>query len=232
MVEITYPLQGIEYFRLTFAERQIYNKLKAQAKALERQRNKAAEKKVIPTQGEVTYPLKDKGEFLKLTPEQKAEYKLLKAAALVKLHEEAVAEALARPKPVPVEQLPLEQRTRIKQRLPAKKRKEIIPILSEMTKATLMESEYWYDAFMCFIQHELECERSVTFPGSGTLIPEARIDRHVRRVVDSSYHYRPKAFTFKFKSMASLKQLLKDRYPLIDKATFDEREKWRNEDLA
>ena len=232
MVEITYPLQGIEYFRLTFAERQIYNKLKAQAKALERQRNKAAEKKVIPTQGEVSYPLKDKGEFLKLTPEQKAEYKLLKAAALVKLHEEAVAEALARPKPVPVEQLPLEQRTRIKQRLPAKKRKEIIPILSEMTKATLMESEYWYDAFMCFIQHELECERSVVFPGSGTLIPEGRLDRHVWKVVDRSEHYRPKAFTFKFKTNAELKQRLKDRYPLIDKATFDERERWRNEDLA
>jgi len=29
-----------------------------------------------------------------------------------------------------------------------------------------------------------------------------------------------------------LKQRLKDRYPLIDKATFDERERWRNEDLA
>jgi len=232
MVEITYPLQGIEYFRLTFAERQIYNKLKAQAKVLERQRNKAAEKKVIPTQGGVSYPLKDKGEFLKLTPEQKAEYKLLKAAALVKLHEEAVAEALARPKPVPVEKLPLEQRTRVKITLPYKKRKEIIPILSEMTKATLMESEYWYDAFMCFIRHELERERTVFLPGTGYIIPEARLDRYARCVADGKAYIRPKAFTVKFKLMGELKQLLKDRYPLIPKEEFDEREKWRNEDLA
>ena len=250
-MQVTYPLHGSDYFRLSYAERQEYQRLKKKALA----RQKTLEKPPVkPTQGEVTYPVKF-NVWTNLSVAQKKEYAILKAAHFEKLKCErfkARTDAEAEGKPGPWLKLPEKPRDeahlremveaagrvwkpRCKiQELPAKTRKQVLALMAEMTGATQIEAGFWYDAVMMFIRHELEFERTVDIPLVGQLIPRAKLNYIYHNMYKRGWFVRQKKFAYVVdmgnrKGPLNPKTVHLKKYPAIPKAEYD---KWQEEDLA